>query len=120
MRILFDQGTPRQLRSSLRPHTILTTLAMGWDRLTNSLLLDAAEREGFEIFITTDKNLPYQQNLKRRKIAIIVLQNPDWADLQMNTAAILDAIKNARPGTATSVEAVASFGTFLNEEEAEG
>lgn len=75
MRILFDQGTPRPLRSMLRPHSVTTTYVKGWDHLKNGQLLDAAEIDGFAVLITTDKNVQHQQNLKNRKIAVIVLSH---------------------------------------------
>ena len=73
MRILFDHGTPFPLRSSLSGHIITRTQDMGWDRLSNGELLTVAEQSGFEMLLTTDKNIRYQQNLAGRKIAIVVL-----------------------------------------------
>lgn len=64
MRILFDQGTPVPLRSHLTDHSIATAFEQGWSGLTNGKLLDVAEQAGFELLITTDSNLQYQQNLK--------------------------------------------------------
>jgi hypothetical protein len=46
---------------------------MGWSRLANGELLQAAEQDGFDVFITGDKNLSYQQNLKGRKLSIVIL-----------------------------------------------
>lgn len=66
MRILFDQGTPAPLRDSLTKHEISTAYERGWSTLKNGELLDAAEREGFDILITTDRNLRYQKNLAIR------------------------------------------------------
>ncbi|MBI2999578.1 MAG: hypothetical protein HYY46_14180 [Deltaproteobacteria bacterium] len=57
MRILFDQGTPMPLRTLLRSHQVETTFERGWSTLSNGDLLAAAEQEGFEVFVTTDKNL---------------------------------------------------------------
>ncbi|HME10781.1 MAG TPA: hypothetical protein VKG25_27240 [Bryobacteraceae bacterium] len=48
----------------------------GWDRFTNGALLDIAEQTGFEVLVTADKNIRYQQNLAGRKIAIVVIGNP--------------------------------------------
>jgi hypothetical protein len=62
MKILFDQGTPAPLRNALAAHTISTAYEMGWSDLENGELLKRAE-EMFDAFITTDKNLRYQQNL---------------------------------------------------------
>ena len=73
MRILFDNGTPRGLAALLIGHTVEEARDHGWDELGNGSLIDAAERADFEVLLTTDKNIRYQQNLKTRKIAIVVL-----------------------------------------------
>jgi len=78
MLILFDHGTPAPLRSFLRNHTVKKTKDLGWDTLSNGELLRAAEEAAFEIFLTTDKNIRYQQNLADRTIAIVVLSNSRW------------------------------------------
>jgi hypothetical protein len=76
MLILFDHGTPAPLLSFLIGHTVTKTKDLGWDRLSNGELLKAAEEAGYEILITTDKNIRYQQNLTGRRIALVVLANP--------------------------------------------
>lgn len=73
MLILFDQGTPRGIARALIGHIVKETRAQAWDTLTNGELLKAAEEAGFDLLLTTDKNLRYQQNLKNRKLAIVVL-----------------------------------------------
>ena len=78
MLILFDQGTPVPLRSFLKGHTVKTAAQQGWSTLSNGDLLRAAEAEGFDVLLTTDKNLAYQQSLKDRRVAIVVLGNPQW------------------------------------------
>lgn len=57
MLILFDHGTPRGLARFLQGHRVRSAKAMGWDRLSNGTLLSAAEEAGFELLVTTDKNL---------------------------------------------------------------
>jgi hypothetical protein len=64
MLILFDQSTPAPLRLHLRDHTVTEARDRGWDRLVNGDLLNVAEAAGFDVFLTADKNLRYQQNLK--------------------------------------------------------
>jgi hypothetical protein len=71
VRILFDQGTPVPLRESLPQHEVSTAYKRGWSTLKNGELLDVAEREGFEVLVTTDSRLRYQQNFGARRIAII-------------------------------------------------
>src|SRR5437016_7732191 len=68
MRILFDQGTPVQIRRSLEAHTVKTSREQGWSTLANGELLRVAEEAGFDVLLTTDKNMRYQQNLEGRRI----------------------------------------------------
>jgi predicted nuclease of predicted toxin-antitoxin system len=72
MKILFDQGTPAPLRHSLAGHSVATAFEKRWDKLENGDLIRAAESEAFEVLITTDQNLNYQQNLRGRTLAILV------------------------------------------------
>lgn len=69
MRILFDQGTPVPLRRFFAGHQVSTAYAEGWADFRNGDLLAAAEGR-FELFITTDKNLRYQQDLRGRTLAM--------------------------------------------------
>ena len=82
MRILFDQATPVPIRPFLQGHTVRTAAQEGWSRLRNGELLNAAETGGFDVFLTTDKNMRYQQNLTGRKIAIILLGKQQWPELR--------------------------------------
>jgi hypothetical protein len=76
MHILFDHGTPRGISRALQGHIVKEARAQGWDTLSNGDLLKAAEEAGFEVLLTTDTNLPHQQNLKGRKLAIVILSEP--------------------------------------------
>ena len=67
MRILFDNGAPRQLRSRLFGHVVEEAREHGWDGLSNGDLLDRAEEAGFEVLITTDQAIRYQQNMSNRQ-----------------------------------------------------
>src|SRR5271157_3190503 len=78
MRILFDHGTPSGIAKALSGHEVTEAIERGWDRISNGQLLTLAEDAGFELLLTTDKNVRYQQNLTRRKIAILVLGNSKW------------------------------------------
>jgi len=68
VRILLDQGTPVPLRRALPDHSVVTAHEKGWATLTNGELLAAAEGS-FDVFVTTDQNLRYQQNLTERRLA---------------------------------------------------
>ena len=78
MKILFDQGTPVPLRNHFSSHHVSTAYELGWATLKNGELLAAAESNGFDVFVTTDTNLSYQQNLSNRKIAIVASAIKDW------------------------------------------
>ena len=78
MRILFDQGTPVPLRQSLADHSVDTAFERGWSHFKNGELLDASEQNGYQLLISTDQNLKYQQNLSDRQLAIIVLLSTDF------------------------------------------
>lgn len=73
MKILFDHCVTKPLRREFPQHEIKLSREMGWQGLKNGRLLDAAQAEGFEVFLTVDQNIRYQQNLKGRKIAVIVM-----------------------------------------------
>ena len=97
MRVLFDQGTPAPLREHLPGHEVSTTFERGWSRLKNGDLLTAADCD-FDVLVTTDRNLRYQQNLTDRKTAILILPTTSWPKLRDRTKAILDALNQIRPG----------------------
>ena len=80
MRVLFDQGTPAPLRRALAPREVSTAFELGWSNLENGDLLRAAEGR-FDVFITTDQNLRYQQNLTARQLAILVLPTTNWPEI---------------------------------------
>ena len=104
MLILFDQGTPRGIADSLSNHTVREAKSQGWDKLTNGELLIAAEEAGFDVLLTTDKNLRYQQNLKARRIAIVVLGKGGWRLIRPVISSVVNAVNAAQPGTYTEVE----------------
>jgi len=104
VRILFDQGTPVPLRSALAPHEISTAHERGWAQLRNGELLDAAEREGFALLITTDSNLRHQQDLSTRRLAVVVLLSTSWLRIERTIASVAAAVNGAAPGSYTEVK----------------
>ncbi len=82
MLILFDNGVPAPLRHALKGHVVVEAFERGWDRFLNGELIAAAEAAGFEVLLTTDKNIRYQQNLKAREIAFVVLGDQQWPTLR--------------------------------------
>ena len=103
MRVLFDQCTPAPLRQSLIGHTVATVFEVGWSTLENGDLLKAAEEGAYELLVTTDQNLKYQQNLQSRKIAIVVLLSTSWPRIQKKLADVISAVNSSSPGSYTEV-----------------
>jgi glutamate racemase len=104
MRVLFDQGTPVPIRRFLTRHSVRTAAEQAWSKLENGQLLDAAEADGFDVLLTTDKKLKYQQNLSRRRIAIVVLGESSWPVLRNEVQRVVAAVDAATPGSYTEVE----------------
>jgi hypothetical protein len=103
VRILFDQGTPVPLRRYLGTRHVETVFERGWNRLANGDLLDIAERERFEVLLTTDQNLRHQQNLERRSIAVVVLMSTSWPRIRRAIITVQEAIDGALPGSIRDV-----------------
>ena len=99
MKVLFDHNVPKKLRTLLPRHVVTTSRELGWDALKNGELLAAAEAQGFAAMVTGDKNLSYQQNLRGRDLALVVLGATDWATVRQHAALIADALDAAMPGS---------------------
>ena len=95
MRILFDQGTPVPL--------VNTAYERGWSSLRNGDLLDSAEQDNYEIFVTTDRNLRHQQDLRNRRIAVVVLSSTSWPRIERAVEEVVRSIDEATPGTLVEV-----------------
>lgn len=104
MRILFDQGVPRGLSASLDCHEVTEARKLRWERISNGELLRLAETVGFDLLVTTDKNVRYQQNLAGRKISIVVLGNSPWWLVRQHLGEIVVAVNAATPGSYHEVE----------------
>jgi hypothetical protein len=104
MLILFDPGTPRSVARWLHGHTVVEAIARGWDRLANGDLLKMAEDAGFDLLLSTDKNIRYQQNLAGRRIAIVILGNPQRPAVHRHINLVIDAVNAATPGSYIEVE----------------
>jgi hypothetical protein len=104
VKVLFDVNTPRKLRSSLNHHEVITAQEQGWDKLANGELLRAAETAGFDIMVTADQNIPYQQNLNNRRIALVVLSTNAWRVVRMYGEAIAEAVDSATSGSYAFIE----------------
>ena len=103
MLVLFDQSVPAPLAPYLTGHTVTEARERGWDTLSNGDLLAKAERAGFDVFLTAAKNLQYQQNLAGRRMAVVVLNTPQWPVVRLHTAKVAAAVNAATPGSYTEV-----------------
>jgi PIN like domain len=84
MKILFDNGTPRPIARCLTGHEVTYARRIGWHELENGDLIRQAEEDGYEVLLSTDKNIQYQQNLKDRKIALVILSNQQWPAVRLH------------------------------------
>jgi|SRR5665213_1301984 len=98
MKILLDECVPLQVCHALVDHEVTTAQRMGWSGISNGDLLDAAEREGFQVFVLADKNLRYQQNLSNRRIAILELWTNHRPTLEKHFAEIRAAVEKLSAG----------------------
>ena len=100
MKVLFDQGTPAPLRRALAGQSVETAYERVWSSLQNGELIAAAESAGFDVLVTTDKNLKYQQNLTvtARTLSIVVLLTTSWPRFQGSLHAVVQAVDAAAPG----------------------
>jgi hypothetical protein len=104
-KILLDESVPQNLRLLIDGGcTVITAWFQGGLGLKNGAPLDAAEAAGFDLFITADQELRYQQNLTGRKLAILVLSTNNWAFIRTHINRIASAIGVATRGSYSEVE----------------
>lgn len=103
-RILLDECVDWRLAKHLKPHLVSTVAKAGWSGIKNGQLLRRAS-EGFDVFITVDRNLSFQQHLKEYDVAVIVLHahTNRLQDLVLLAPKLLKAIAIASPGRAVTV-----------------
>jgi predicted nuclease of predicted toxin-antitoxin system len=99
MKILFDQNAPANLRRHLPGHDVTTARKSGWEEVENGELLTLAESAGFEVFLTCDQSLSYQQNFVGRKIAIVELTKNNWPRIKPHVVEIAAAVNFCVPGS---------------------
>jgi hypothetical protein len=104
MRVLFDENVPDSLRHSLNHHEVSLTVENGWARLRNGLLLKVAEEAGFDVIVTADQNIKYQQNLSDRKIALVALGSNRWPFVRKHLTEIVCAVDGSGKGSYTFIE----------------
>jgi hypothetical protein len=100
LRILFDNNVPVGVRAFLPKHEVRTILEMNWSpRIKNGELLEAAQQAAFDILVTSDQNIRYQQNLGNLSLALVVLGSNIWNVVRIHKAAIAAAVDKATPGS---------------------
>jgi len=104
VKVLLDENLPHRLRTHLGSHEVFTVRYQGWSGLKNGELLRSAENDGFEVFLTGDQTLPYEQNLTGRSIAVVVLTAIEWHLVCNNLSAIQAALDQAAPASYQLIE----------------
>jgi len=104
VKVLFDANTPAPLARFLRGHEVVRADELGWQGLENGALLDAAEQAGFDLLLTCDQNVRYQQNLVNRKLAMVVLSSNHWPTLRRVAARIATAVDFVQTGQIVKVD----------------
>jgi len=102
--ILFDANTPAPLARFLRGHEVVRADELGWQGLENGALLDAAEQAGFDLLLTCDQNVRYQQNFAGRKLALVILSSNHWPTLRRIAARIATAVDFVQTGQIVRVD----------------
>ncbi len=104
MKVLLDEDVPRKLARSIPRHEIQTVVSMQWGGTKNGALLNLIEREGFEVFVTGDKNMENQQQLEGRPFAVLVMSAINWPVVKPHVYKIAAAIDAAQPGTVSTID----------------
>jgi hypothetical protein len=104
MRILFDHGAPGGIAGALSGHEVTLAIERGWDRISNGELLNLAKAAGFDVLLTSDKRIRYQQNLTGRRLAIVVLGNSTWRIVRLHLDRIAAVLAEATPGSYAEVD----------------
>jgi hypothetical protein len=104
LKILFDANTPAPLARFLRGHDVTRADELGWQGLENGALLDAAEQAGFDLLLTCDQNVQYQQNFAGRKLALVILSSNHWPTLRHVGARMATAVDFAQAGQIVRVD----------------
>jgi hypothetical protein len=103
VKVLLDENLDRRLRTSLGSHEVFTASYKGWGGLKNGRLMEAAEGDGFEVLVTGDQTLRHEQNLKDRRLAVVVLSTVEWKILKDHLPEIVGAIANATNGSVQEI-----------------
>ena len=97
-KLILDHNVPRPFARLLRLHDVATAASLGWHELSNGELISAAEQAGFDVVVTADANLVYQQNLSSRRLGLVVINTNDWRVIRQHSAQVIRAVDAAVPG----------------------
>ncbi len=97
MKILLDECVPWPMHKLLVGHDCTTAQKRGWGGVKNGDLLRLAEGE-FDLFVTSDQNIRYQQNIAGRRLPILELSTNDLRRIRAAAAELLSAVANIEPG----------------------
>jgi hypothetical protein len=103
VKILLDEGVPDLIQKRLKNLTIATVQDLGWRGIRNGNLLDLMTGNGLEVLITTDKNIPYQQNLAKRNLSAIIIPSNRIRILKLLLPQIQTAIETIKLGEAIEI-----------------
>jgi hypothetical protein len=103
-RVILDEGVPRQVGDHLPGYAVSTVPGEGWGSVKNGKLLALIEEAGFDAFITADKNLEDQQDLRGRPFAILVLSTNHWPSMKTHVERISSALDRWEAGTIVKVD----------------
>jgi predicted nuclease of predicted toxin-antitoxin system len=99
LKVLLDENVPHRLRRLIVNHEVITVDHLGWSGLKNGQLMAAADTEGFQVFVTGDKNIPHQQNLANYPLGIVMLPTVDWTVLKGCVPQTQQAVDQAEVGS---------------------
>jgi hypothetical protein len=103
-KVCLDENLPHDLRPCLLQFDTYTAQYAGFAGLKNGKLLEAVESAGFEVLVTGDRTLHYEQNLQGRQLALISLSAQSWPVIEPHVDKIVFAIEQATPGSFTNVD----------------
>jgi hypothetical protein len=107
LRVLFDKNVPYSLKRYLIGCQVQTAEDEGWEQVSNGELIDRAEQAGYQVMLTCDQSIQYQQNLTHRKISLVVLGSNIWPSVKPKIADITATLKRVSPGSFEFIEIAA-------------
>jgi hypothetical protein len=104
VKVLLDENLDHRLRKHLGANEVFTASYMGWAGFRNGRLLQVAEDGNFDVLVTGDQTLAYEQNFAGRRLAIVALSSVEWRIIKDYLTEIVAAIDGVRPGSFQTVE----------------